>query len=83
MLPETGKALFVNPCQGEPSLICALAHKSLEINAVIEDEMTRLLASNCVGVPSNLKYCSTEDECADWDVKVVFDKDGGYILEMK
>lgn len=83
MLPETGKALFVNPCQGEPSLICALAHKSLEINAVIEDEMTRLLASNCVGVPSNLKYCSTEDECADWDVKVLFDKDGGYILEMK
>ncbi|MGN1211110.1 MAG: 1-acyl-sn-glycerol-3-phosphate acyltransferase [Candidatus Cryptobacteroides sp.] len=81
MLPATGKALFVNPSQGEPSLICALAHKSLGINAVIEDEMTRLLASNCVGVPSNLKYFASEEECDGWDVKVVFYNDGNYRIE--
>jgi 1-acyl-sn-glycerol-3-phosphate acyltransferase len=72
-LPESGRVLFVEPACGEVSLICALVKKNLVIDAVIGDEMTRLLASECVGVPGNLNYMSSASETAAYDMTVEFE----------
>lgn len=79
-LPESGRILFVNPLLGEPSLVCSLVKKNLQIDAVIEDEMTRLLAANCVAVPENLHYMAAAEEGVVYDAQVIFEN-GKYILK--
>lgn len=79
-LPSSGRVLFMEPGLGDASLICALACKGVEIDAVIADEMTRLLASNCVGVPANLHYLEAVEPETQYDCRVVFENDG-YTLQ--
>lgn len=77
-LPEEGRVAFKGLRYGEQALICALVRKHLQIEASIEDEMDRLLADNCVGRPSNLKYVSPSDLDGEYDMTVTFDNNGGY-----
>ena len=79
-LPDSGNVLFVNPMMGEPSLICSLVKKNVDVDALMEDDMLFDLASHCVGVPSNLRYIHTEDSSSHYDLKVVFDKEGNYSI---
>ena len=79
-LPRGGRVLFLSPLLGEPSLVCALCRKDLQIDAVIEDEMTRSLASCCEAVPANLHYLASAREGVVYDAEVVFE-DGGYRIK--
>lgn len=72
-LPSGGRVLFENPLYGESSLICALVRKDVCIDAFIEDEMKRLLASNCEAVPQNLHYLQQRDAEAVYDAVIVFE----------
>ena len=69
-LPAGGRVLFRESGYGESALVCALARKDVTIDALISDEMTRLLAANCVGVPSNLKYVSSPEGDYDKEYEV-------------
>lgn len=78
-MPETGRVLMVNPLYGEPALICSLVRKELAVDVLMEDNTNMLLASNCAGVPENMKFVQ-DAEFGVYDIKVVFGSNG-YTIE--
>lgn len=59
-LPRAGSVTIVDKGYGEFALIAALVRKELTISAVIEDDIRREIAENCVSKPENLKYTGNE-----------------------
>ncbi len=57
-LPESGNALFLNSGAGTMTLLASLVRKELIIDAFEEDDEMRIMAENCVSVPSTLRYHS-------------------------